>query len=138
MRRRDPEVEAERLAVEVNGVQRPFARRGLVAACNADDVVTKTALNGQQHIFGICRRCRKLGSGWQRQVAAAILELPIDSVLLDDLRVPGFADRPGSRGPTHRTAPRGSTSAGATSPSRPSRHASISTVVPVDRAPAAV
>ena len=102
MRRRDPEVEAERLAVEVNGVQRPFARRGLVAASDADDVVTKTALNGQQHIFGICRRCRKLGSGWQRQVAAAILELPIDSVLLDNLPYPAS---PTGKGAARRTEP---------------------------------
>jgi hypothetical protein len=69
---------------------------GCVEACDPSEVVYRRNLNGDDVLFGRCRACVKLGDEWMAKVAAALLKLDPDALVLDDLKVDKFIDRPGA------------------------------------------
>jgi hypothetical protein len=97
LKRRDDEAEAEKLRQRVRGVQRCCALCGVVAACDPTEVVHRTGLDGNEHLFGRCRDCVALGPDWPRLVSAALLQIDADTLALDGIRPDRFVDRPGAR-----------------------------------------
>ncbi len=69
---------------------------GAVEACDPAEVVYRRSLGGDDVMFGRCRACVKLGDDWPRTVAAVLLKLDADALVLDGLRVDKFVDRPGA------------------------------------------
>jgi len=96
LKRADPEAEIEAQRQRVHGVERTCAMCGTTAPCDPTEVVYRRTLAGDDVLFGRCRACCQLGDHWQRGVAAALLRLDPDSLLLDDLTVERFIDRPGA------------------------------------------
>jgi hypothetical protein len=93
LRKDDPEVTAESLALRVHGIERVCHACGALARCDPGEVVTRRDLAGRDRMFGTCHECVELGPNMDRTVAAELLELPPDAELLDGLKVERFADR---------------------------------------------
>lgn len=96
LKRSDPDAEAEALHQRVHGVGRTCAMCGAVQPCDPSEVVYRRNLNGDDVMFGRCRGCVRLGDDWPRKVAAVLLKLDADALVLDAVKVERFVDRPGA------------------------------------------
>jgi hypothetical protein len=94
LRRADPDADVEALTQRVHGVERCCSMCGQVAVCDVGEVVIRTDLAGDELVYGRCGVCRRLGVDWRRHVAAMLLAVPVDSVLLDGLWLDSFCERP--------------------------------------------